>query len=158
MIEAEQKSKRLAKLTRGQARPSDLTRTLDDLGVPTGKSFYIVPASELEHSLNANAPGAARNSDPSTAKSAAVNIFPRSGSQRRRIFEAIASSPAGLTAEQAADQTGIDFARSAAPRCAELKRGGWVETHGTREGSLGAEQDVLVLTEKGQAATMEVAA
>lgn len=146
-------TRRISKLIRGQARVSDLTRELDELEVESGEAFYLVPAKELERTIGENSVGGARSSDPSTSKDAAVDVFPRSGSQRRRIFEAIAAAGAdGLTSEEVSEITGIPFARSSGPRISELKRGGWIETHGTREGSMGAEQEVLVLTAKGQAA------
>lgn len=144
---------RLAKLTRGEARTSDLTRELDDLGVDRGEAFYVVPASELEATIGENSTGGARRSDPDTSKDAALEVFPRSGSQRRKIFDAIAAAGEnGLTSEEVSESTGIAFARSSGPRISELKRGGWIEPNGTRPGTLKAEQEVLVLTEKGRVA------
>lgn len=148
-------TKRISKLVRGRARVSDLARELDDLGVESGETFYVLSAAEFEAGIDRNAPGRARSADPDTSKDAALGVFPRSGSQRRRIFDAIAKAGA-LTSEEVSEITGIPFARSSGPRISELKRGGWIETAGTREGTMGAEQEVLVLTEKGRAAAEEI--
>ena len=98
----------------------------------------------------------ARSTDPSTSKEAAVHNRPRAGSQRARLLEAIVfhSTPGpgprprnGLTAEEAAKQTGIRL-NSASTRMSELLRGGWIEESGQRRTEAGENATVYVATAK----------
>lgn len=105
----------------------------------------------LEHDPTANAQGGARGSDPGTSKKAARDIYPRSGSQRHKALMAVASKgDTGAIADDVSEITGIEW-RSITPRLGELKKHGWVEPRGdTREGRMGAQQEVIVITEKAQ--------
>jgi hypothetical protein len=60
-------------------------------------------------------------------KLAAWRVFPRSGTQRRKVFDAIASAwPEGLTEEEGYKLTGVE-GNSWRARRKELDGGGWVE-------------------------------
>ena len=87
----------------------------------------------------------------STSRAAALTNYPRSGSQRQRIIEALASVyPDGLTREQLSTRLGIVL-NSVLPRVVELRDGGWIEESGTtRATRQGASASVLVLTERAR--------
>jgi len=97
--------------------------------------------------------GGVHRNDPLTSKAAALANFPRSGSQRRRVLRVIyAAGAAGLTAEEAADRTGMPSAasgNSAAKRMSELKQGGWIESSGrTRRTRMGEQAQVMIVSDK----------
>jgi hypothetical protein len=95
--------------------------------------------------------GGFRKTDPETSRKAAVMNYPGRKTQRWEIMMAIAQAGSwGMTAEEASRQTGIEY-RSATPRIGELKSGDWIKGKGTtREGSMRAEQEILVLTERAK--------
>lgn len=78
----------------------------------------------------ANRVGASHSGDPDTSRQAARANAPRSGSQRRRVLDAVAAAGArGVTAEEVAAATGMRSGasgNSAAKRLSELKADGWV--------------------------------
>jgi hypothetical protein len=89
----------------------------------------------------------ARRTDGATARNAAVLAFPRGANQRRRLLEAVAATPDGLTAEQAALLTGITYV-SSSTRLSELVEGGWLlKTDRTRKTSAGVDAAVLEATD-----------
>lgn len=56
----------------------------------------------------------------------------------------------GATASEIEAATGVPF-RSLTPRLGELKNGGWVKPSGfTRRGPMGADQDVIIATDKAR--------
>jgi hypothetical protein len=89
---------------------------------------------------------------PDTERIAAALITPRTGLARRRVLDAIADAPAGLTDYELAHVTGLRL-YTAAPRRNELVSGGWVEDSGDRRptdsGTLAA---VWILTRRGREA------
>ncbi len=100
-----------------------------------------------------NMPGASpRSGRPyDTDRVAALEVMPRTGTQRRRVLAAIADSPGGLTDHELAEKTGL-YLYSAAPRRTELLRGGWVRDSGARRTTpLGSEAVVWTLTDAGAA-------
>lgn len=161
---------RQVRLVRGESGVSELRTALDSLGVGNGQAFVVMAASErdrlgrlagarmLDHpelaseELEAPRDGAARSTDPDTSKAAAKRNAPTRGSQRWRLLEVIvAAGVHGMTGEEASEATGIPYARSSGPRLAELKGDGLLEVRGSRSGSMGADQEVLVATAQGLA-------
>jgi hypothetical protein len=84
--------------------------------------------------------------DAQTSVQAALRNYPRSGSQKAKVLEALRRYPGGLTYEELQDITGI---RSAQQRLSDLKRDGFVRPSGerrlTRRGVLA---DVYVLVDE----------
>lgn len=103
----------------------------------------------IEDKPDENKIGGFRKGGPSTSKAAAIQIYPRTGSQRYRILMAIRQAgDHGLTAHETAEATGILY-RSVTPRIGELKNGGWVRANGkTRRSDMNMQVEVLVLTPK----------
>lgn len=99
----------------------------------------------------ANSLGRLHKAPTDTELGAAVMSFPRTGSQRLRVLEAIAAAPDGLLDEEIATVPGIaDTAHRT--RRSELVQGGWVEDSGrTRRTASGADSIVWVLTPQGKA-------
>lgn len=126
-------------LRRGLARPSDLTASLDALGVGEGEEFVVMARPKPDE----NRPGGARSTDPSTSRRAALDAEPRTGSQRRAALDAIRSSgQRGMTYYEVEVATGVDGIWK---RLSELKQGGWIEVAGQRlVEATGSEADVYV--------------
>lgn len=83
--------------------------------------------------------------DSATSREAAIANYPRSGTQRRRVYDAICGAGAtGLTRDEIAAALGV--ADSAAdPRVLELKADGFiVETERTRKTRRGLDARILV--------------
>lgn len=98
--------------------------------------------------------GASRASDPPTSKKAGEAHVVTKGSHRYAVLEAFARfqdvDPPGLTAEQAADEAGLDPRSSPWKRVSELRQWGWLEPTGELRTTLsGAEATVLALSFDG---------
>ena len=99
--------------------------------------------------------GGFRSTDPSTSRRAAIDNYPRSGSQRQRVLEAVSVQAAsGMTASELERMLSLPY-QSVSTRLSELVRGGWLETRTdddgelvTRTSSLGSEQRVLWATQR----------
>lgn len=160
---------RLVRFPRGaspEARISfarDLISALEREGVEPGAPFFISnrpetlmkvsspPAPPLNSELKSvtvsglEGPGQSRRDDPATSKAAAK--LPARKSQRAAVIMALTSAPG--TATELEGRTGVPF-RSLTPRLGELKRDGVIyETGDTRDGSMGAKQVVVALTDLG---------
>lgn len=125
-----------------------LSRTLDDLGVGHGEEFVIFKA---EKATGVDTPSLGPYERSSgTSRQAAVDNFPRSGTQRARVLEFIAAAgPRGCTRDEVTAGLGLPDS-STDPRVWELLRGGFVEPTGeTRETRAGSHADVLRATAKG---------
>lgn len=88
-----------------------------------------------------------------TSQQAAVDNFPRSGSQRFRVLMAIAASSKGATYAELAVLTGLGggASGSAGKRVSELRRDGWVKSSGeTRDTPLGSPSQVMIMTKAGR--------
>lgn len=139
-------------LKRGEARPSSLTAALDDLGISAGDYFIVAraPSSELE-SPGENHLGAFPGSgdESGAARDAALLNYPRSGTQRQRVLQAIIDAgERGLTSDEIAERFGMRL-YSVKPRVFELRAGGWIERDGTtRPSATGAGVDVHIATPK----------
>lgn len=114
---------------------------LNELGVAPGDDFGVCAVIALGENSVGPSHGAA------TSRKAALDNYPRSGSQRHRILLALRNR--GMTREE------IEFAlqlsgNAVRPRVDELMKGGWVEaTDRTRKTTLGSDAEVLVATTKG---------
>lgn len=90
--------------------------------------------------VDANDIGLVRNDHPSTAKAAAHAAFPRSGTWRRKVLDAIALRP------RTDDELQHDLTMSGnteRPRRVELVDGGWINDSGERRRTAGG-QDAIV--------------
>jgi len=98
-----------------------------------------------------NTPGKMHSDPQATEKAAAYKVYPRTGSQRRLILDAIAQSEGGLIDEEIGALPGVaDTAHRT--RRNELVMGGWVEDSGkVRFTASGTESIVWVLTDEGRA-------
>lgn len=140
---------------------------LNAAGVGVGEEFLIVRADDYPEIASAGADvdgllaagaGSSRHTDPRVSAKAARDVAPRTGTQRGRLLlEICKAGDEGLISEEAAELAGVEFARSSGPRLAELKAGGWIRTEGSRVGSLGSEQEILIATDKGRAAAAAMA-
>jgi hypothetical protein len=91
-----------------------------------------------------------------TARNAAISAYPRSGTQRRRVFDAIAQAwrddRIGLTDDEIGRVPGISDTAHRTRRN-ELVDGGWVRaTEATRPSTTGEPSIVWALTERGRIA------
>ena len=92
----------------------------------------------------------ARRSDPSTSHQAAKLPFQRE-SQRHRLLTQYGAAREGLTDEEAAEAAEI-FRGCPWKRCSELRQDIMIApTSATRVSSMGAAQDVCIITGKGRA-------
>jgi len=97
-------------------------------------------------------PGLVRRDHQLTAKLAALDVLPRSGTQRRRVFDELwRAGPFGRTRDELATRL-LMSQNTVRPRVKELIDGGLVEPSGQlRPSSMGHPAEVLVLTETGRA-------
>lgn len=99
--------------------------------------------------IDENVVGLVQKDGPTTSKEAAVAVFPRSGTQRHRVLQALAMSTFGLTDEDIEDITGLDY-NSSGPRRRELVNAGWVKDSGeVRKSGKGVNQVVWKITTEG---------
>lgn len=91
-----------------------------------------------------------------TSRKAALDNYPRSGTQREQVLLAVAAAgPLGTTSDEISTRMSLNL-YSVKPRLIELREGGWVEQNGrTRRSRAGSQVDVYVATEKGRAAVKE---
>lgn len=94
--------------------------------------------------------GLARRDHQDTSKVAAALVFPRSGTQRKRVLAAVWRAPTGATRDELAATLGMS-PNTVRPRVKELIDGGWVEPSGfTRPTPLGRDGEVLFVTAKAE--------
>lgn len=101
--------------------------------------------------------GLARHDHQATSKTAAIDVFPRSGTQRWKVFATITYvGDHGATRDEIAIYLGMSQ-NTVRPRVKELIDGGWVITNGqTRPTQWQHQAEVLVLTAKGLAKAAEL--
>ncbi len=89
---------------------------------------------------------------PATEREAAISVYPRTGTARRRVLDFIASMGLrGATDEEVSLSLRMRL-YTAAPRRNELLRDGWVEdSERQRPTTTGTRATVWVLTERGRA-------
>ena len=81
-------------------------------------------------SVDENAPGGARSTDPTTSRSAALTMIPKSGTKRRAVYDAIvAAGSRGATSAEAEAASGV---AGAWKRITELHDGGHIQVTGSR--------------------------
>jgi hypothetical protein len=121
----------------------NLAAALDRLGVEYGAEFLIAPLG----AVNTDRVGPF-NKGSDTSRLAALQNYPRSGTQRERILQVIEESGGGLTRDELAQQ--LHFPDSSVdPRVRELIDGGWIEESvETRPTRTGADAHILVPTAK----------
>jgi hypothetical protein len=140
----------------------DLARVLDNAGVDNGEQFVVsAPKRKVVDpyryelaEYDEDQVGAVRSGASSTSSSAAVAVFPKSGSMRHRIVTlAVERGAAGITADEAAQAFGVSVL-STRPRIVELRAGGWLASTGDhRVSDNGNAQDVHRATAKAVTAT-----
>lgn len=85
-----------------------------------------------------------------TSRAAAAGALPRSGTQRRKVLDAIAVSPDGMTDDEVMEATHV-HPNSVRPRRGELVTEGWVVDSGRRRDTdAGNAAAVWVLTDAGR--------
>lgn len=86
---------------------------------------------------------------PDTERKAALDVYPRTGTQRRAVLDFIATAgDRGATDDEAREATGVRRART---RRHELMEGGWVEDSGRqRKLQTGNLAEIWVLTDAGR--------
>lgn len=88
--------------------------------------------------------------DSSTSRNAALDAYPRQGTQRARIIDQLDGIPLGMTRDELAARLGMS-PNTVRPRIVELMEGGWVEDTGrTRKTPLKRDAEVLALTDKAR--------
>lgn len=131
----------------------DLLEALDLLGIGPGENFVV---SHWPASGNGSLPPPGEKAlgafqrESSTSRKAALDNYPRSGTQRESILKMVAlHAEDGRTRDELCVALGLDVS-SVNPRIAELKEGGWIEQDGdrTRKTRRGSEAAVMVLTDK----------
>lgn len=85
--------------------------------------------------------------DPATSRGAALDNYPRSGTQKRRVLDELyRRGSRGATYPELQQALGIG---SAQQRLSDLKKDGWVEPNGLeRRTPRGSMADVYVVTQK----------
>lgn len=135
--------------TRDEARATwaEIVVALEEMGVEHGAAFVVAAPVELEPSDQMGP--FARESD--TSRDAALGNYPRAGSQRWRVLEALRERGArGATRDELELMLRLGGS-TVRPRVWELLHGGWIrETERTRPTRLGNEAHVLTLTDKGE--------
>lgn len=150
----------------------DLMQALDKLGIEPGDEFVVMATHEQQSLLDQPPPQTTPNSelesgpasladldgslgpfskDSETSRQAALQNYPKSGTQRHKVLVAIGRSGAyGRTRDELASELGLPDSGTDA-RVWELLRGGFVREDGdrTRETQAKAQASVLVLTDKG---------
>jgi len=130
--------------------PTALRRAFDDLGVERGQPFLIVHVDRLKPAGEYVEPGLPPHNGTETSRDAAIHVYPRAGTLRRRVLDAVLAAPAGLTRDEvevAADMLGS----TVRPRVVELIAGGFlVETLTKRKTRSGEDAFVLVAGPRGR--------
>lgn len=144
----------------------ELVAALDRLGVVGGDEFLLAPASWAEKGgklykvaqAHDNALGPVGSQD--TSRKAALQNYPRSGTQRNRILRLAAHMTGqerygGVTRDEVV--VALEMKESSVhPRVLELLGGEWLEETGrTRPTRTGADAVVLAATMKGRRAVRE---
>lgn len=134
----------------------DLRDMLDANGIGPGDEFMVL--KPLDSNLDATAPPQANalghfQRQSETSRRAALDNYPRNGTQRWRVLVAIAGAAvrgSGLTRDELI--VALDMPPNVlTPRVRELLDGGWVreDPDRTRKTRSGSEAAVLFVTDKG---------
>lgn len=134
----------------------DMAAAMNKAGIDYGEEFVVAPIKALQGKLYdtgddpaGNALGAFSGSAPDTSRKAALDNYPRSGTQRAKVLAKVVSSGLrGLTRDDLSAITDMP-PNVATPRVKELVEGGWLEeTDRTRTTRAGSEATVLIATAK----------
>ena len=131
-------------LRRGVANLPAMRGALDQLGIETGDDFVISRAPDGDAAAK-NKLGGFKSE---TGRQAALDNYPRSGSQRWQVLQAVAGR-GPITSVEIAREEGMHLP-SVKPRLTELRQGGFVEKRGTKPGPKGSKVDAYVLTPRGR--------
>lgn len=114
------------------------------------ESFYHEQRPPLSDP-SVDSDGLVRSDSPQTSRDGAADVFPRSGTKRLAVLQALSRSGVeGATDDELCEMLSSSYS-SVGPRRRELVAGGWVEDSGrTRLGSSGSHQTVWVLTERAE--------
>lgn len=128
------------RLRRGKVRRYDIVNALNKLGVQNGDDFAIVPVSAVDEARHADLDTQHLGpfvKDSKTSRQAALDNYPRQGSQRFRILNYILNY-GPQTSDDLEEALNLSH-QSVGPRMLELRKGGWLEPTGgereTRRGS-----------------------
>lgn len=132
-----------------------VTAALEKAEVGYGEEFVVCPVSALQTSIyDAAKPdsaslGAFSGKAPDTSRKAAIDNYPRSGTQRAKVLDEIVKSGRnGRTRDELTFLCELP-PNVATPRVKELVVGGWVEeTDRTRRTRAKSEAAILVASEK----------
>lgn len=137
---------------------SALRKALDEAKIGYGEEFVVVNPGTPEATGPAAASpdadglgGFAR--DSGTSRRAALDNYPRSGTQRAKVLKAVMdAADAGVVVTRDDLCVALDMAPNVlTPRVKELIDGGWVEeTDQTRKTRAGSDAATLAATEKAQ--------
>lgn len=135
--------------TCGEANNHRRAFTCEMCGGTLGEPIEVVPAPELPAPGQNTLGPFARGS--STSRQAALDHYPRSGSLRARVLEAVyRAGHHGATSDELAERHGWRL-YSVKPRLIELRRGGWLQLSGeTRPSVTGSPVDVHVATARAR--------
>lgn len=134
----------------------DMAIAMEKAGIDYGEEFVIAPIRALQGRLYdtgddpaANSLGAFSGNAPDTSRKAALDNYPRSGTQRSTVLaKVMATGLRGLTRDAICVVTDMP-PNVATPRVKELVEGGWLEeTDRTRKTRSGSEATVLIATAK----------
>jgi hypothetical protein len=125
-----------------------------------GIQAVLYAASDLEAAMEerdvplsdpgANSAGLVAHDAADTSKAAALDVMPRSGTQRLAVLTIIAQSADGMTDEEIQAALAIS-PNSQRPRRVELVDGGWlIDTARTRPTESGNDAIVWALSDKGR--------
>jgi hypothetical protein len=135
-----------------------LRKALDEAGIGYGDEFMVVnpgtpePHGPAADDASANGLGGFAR-DSATSRKAALDNYPRSGTQRARVLAALmeaADGAGGLTRDELCVALNMP-PNVLTPRVKELIDGGWAhETDVNRRTRAGSEAVVVAVTEKAQ--------
>lgn len=114
-------------------------------------TLFDYAAEEEALRVQAPRPGQVGANNPHTSVAAARSVAPRTGTQRWRALQVLATAPNGLTAFEAADELGHPRPHVIGTRLIELREDRLVERNGaTRPTDTGHQAEVYVITERGR--------
>jgi hypothetical protein len=140
-------------LRRGVATLRSMADALDRLGIDDGDDFLVMRAADFASGLGIDEDALGPfGKGGDTSRRAAINAYPKSGTQRWQVFLEIAKAYShrfGLTRNECSVRLGIPDS-SADARVLELRQGGWIqETERTRQTENGQEARILEPTPAG---------
>lgn len=112
---------------------------------------------EAQQRPDENRIGGFRKGDPSTSQKGALDVFPRSGTQRNRIVaalwnaESVKGDPHPMNHEDIRKAADFPVGTGVWKRMSELERGGWVNAYGQKKNkATGSYATSYILTDKAR--------